>query len=68
MSDCTHQPMTNHHAHTGLFGKISDTLHVWHERQTSRRELAHFSERDIHDAGLSSTDVMYEAGKQFWQA
>ena len=68
MSDCTHQPMTNNHAPAGLFAKIGDTLHVWHERQIARRELAHFSDRDIHDAGLSSTDVMYEAAKPFWQA
>ena len=68
MSDYTHEMMTNHHAHPGLFGKIGDTLHVWHERQIARRELAQFSERDLHDVGLSSTDAHYEAGKPFWQA
>ena len=68
MSNCSHETMTNHHANAGLLARIGDTLHVWHERQLTRRELAQFADRDIHDAGLSTTDVMYEAGKPFWQA
>ena len=68
MSIFTHELMTNHHAHEGVFGRISDTLHVWHERQVARRELAKFSERDLHDVGLSSTDAHYEASKHFWQS
>jgi uncharacterized protein YjiS (DUF1127 family) len=68
MSDCTHETMTNDHAEAGLLGTIGGTLRVWRERQIARRELTQFTQRDLHDAGLSSTDVMYEASKPFWQA
>lgn len=68
MSVFTHETMTNHHDHPGLLARIGETLHVWRERQHARRELARFSERDLHDAGLSSGDVMYEAAKPFWRA
>jgi uncharacterized protein YjiS (DUF1127 family) len=59
--------MTNHHASMS-FATVAETLHVWRKRFQERRELTHWSERDIHDAGLSVGDVMAEAGKPFWQA
>ena len=73
MSTCTHPSMTNNHIQDGFFrpgilAQIACTLQVWRERQAQRRELAHWSERDIHDAGLSPGDVLYEAGKPFWRA
>lgn len=67
MSTCNHESMTNHHAPTSL-SAVAETLHLWRERLHQRRELAHWSERDMHDAGLSWTDVMAEAGKPFWRA
>ncbi|SFL78953.1 Uncharacterized conserved protein YjiS, DUF1127 family [Bradyrhizobium sp. NFR13] len=67
MSTCTHESMTNHHAPLSL-ATIAETFHVWRERAKQRRELAQWSERDIHDAGFSVNDVMAEAGKPFWQA
>jgi uncharacterized protein YjiS (DUF1127 family) len=33
-----------------------------------RRELAGWSDRDLHDIGVSRTDVIYEADKPFWRA
>ena len=73
MSTCTHQSMTNHHAASvlyepGALARIGVVLHTWHERRQQRRELAHWSERDIRDAGLSQGEVLYEAGKPFWRA
>jgi uncharacterized protein YjiS (DUF1127 family) len=67
MSTCTHESMTNHHAH-GIVGQILDLVHTWRERQHGRRELARWSERDLHDAGLSRSDVIFEADKPFWRA
>jgi uncharacterized protein YjiS (DUF1127 family) len=59
--------MTNHHAPLSL-ATVAERFHVWRERAHQRRELAQWSERDIHDAGLSVGDVMAEASKPFWRA
>jgi uncharacterized protein YjiS (DUF1127 family) len=67
MSTFTHESMTNHHA-PSLWSQLSDTLHVWHERYERRRELAQWSDRDLHDIGASRSDVIYEADKPFWRA
>jgi uncharacterized protein YjiS (DUF1127 family) len=67
MSTCTHESMTNHHG-SSLLSQLSDTLHLWHQRQIQRRELAQWTERDLHDIGLSWSDVVYEAEKPFWRA
>ena len=67
MSTCTQQTMTNHHVN-GLWTNLGETLHVWRERYRTRRELAHWSDRDLHDVGLSWSDVVHEAEKPFWRA
>jgi uncharacterized protein YjiS (DUF1127 family) len=67
MSSFTHESMINHHG-SGLFAQLRETFHVWRERQVSRRELAQLTERDLHDVGLSWSDVVYEAEKPFWWA
>ena len=59
--------MINHHG-SGFFAQISETLHVWRERQRARQQLAQLSARDLHDVGLSWSDVAYEAEKPFWRA
>jgi len=48
--------------------KIGETLHVWRERQEQRRQLATLTERDLHDVGLSWSDIVFEAEKPFWRA
>ena len=73
MSTVTHPSMTNHHAvrvssSTGLLSRIGGVLRTWHERHEQRSELTQWSARDIHDAGLSRGDVLYEASKPFWRA
>jgi uncharacterized protein YjiS (DUF1127 family) len=51
-----------------LLAQLSDTIHVWRHRYEERRELAQWSERDLHDIGKSWSDVAHEADKPFWRA
>jgi uncharacterized protein YjiS (DUF1127 family) len=67
MSILTHSSMTNHHA-PGLVQRVCETLHLWHERYRTRRELTHWTARDLHDVGLSWSDIACEADKPFWRA
>jgi uncharacterized protein YjiS (DUF1127 family) len=67
MSILTHESMINNHG-SGLLAKISETIHVWRQRQIDRRQLAQLSDRDLHDVGLSWSDVALEAEKPFWRA
>jgi uncharacterized protein YjiS (DUF1127 family) len=67
MSIYSHAPMINHHG-SGLFAQLGETLHVWRQRQRDRRQLAELTPRDLHDVGLSWSDVVYEAEKPFWRA
>jgi uncharacterized protein YjiS (DUF1127 family) len=45
-----------------------ETLHTWRQRYQSRRELAQWSARELHDIGISWSDIAYEAEKPFWRA
>ncbi|MDH6257094.1 DUF1127 domain-containing protein [Bradyrhizobium sp. BR13661] len=67
MSTCTDHSMTNHHA-PGLIAQIGETLHIWHERYRTRHELSNWTARDLHDVGLSWSDIASEAEKPFWRA
>ena len=67
MSTFTHDSMINHHGQ-GVLAQLAETIHVWRQRYEARRELAQWSDRDLHDIGLSSGDVSYETSKPFWQA
>ena len=67
MSTCTHEAMTNHHVR-GFWTELSETVHLWQQRFRTRRELTHWSDRDLHDVGLSWSDVVREAEKPFWRA
>ena len=67
MSTYTHESMTNHHGF-GLLAQLGETFHVWRDRRRSRHELTQWSERDLHDIGLSWSDIAYEAEKPFWRA
>ena len=52
----------------GFWPSSSETIHVWRERQRQRRELAQWTDRDLHDVGLSWSDIVHEAEKPFWRA
>ena len=67
MSTLTHQSMINHHQ-SSIFSRIGQILQIWHQRQQNRRQLAQLSARDLHDVGLSWSDIVYEAEKPFWRA
>ena len=67
MSTCSTHSMTNHHG-SGLFAELGETFHVWRSRVRARRELAQWTDRDLHDVGLSRSDVIYETEKPFWRA
>jgi uncharacterized protein YjiS (DUF1127 family) len=67
MSTCSHESMINHHD-TGFLAQFSETVHVWRDRQRQRRELAQWTDRDLHDVGLSWSDIAREAEKPFWRA
>jgi len=67
MSTCLSSSMTNHHA-TGVWGGLGETLQLWRHRYHTRHELAGWSERDLHDLGLSRSDIANEVEKPFWRA
>jgi uncharacterized protein YjiS (DUF1127 family) len=67
MSTYTHESMINHHGQ-GFLSQLADTFHVWRQRYQSRRELASWSERELHDIGVSWSDIAYETEKPFWRA
>ncbi|WP_411194489.1 MULTISPECIES: DUF1127 domain-containing protein [Rhodopseudomonas] len=58
--------MTNHHDLSSL-GLLRAVLQTWRDRQRQRHELAKLSERDMHDLGISWSDMMFEAEKPFWR-
>ena len=67
MSTFTHESMINHHGKS-LLAQVSETFHIWRKRQRDRRQLTELSPRDLHDVGLSWSDVVFEAEKPFWRA
>ena len=67
MSILTHESMINHHG-SNLLAKLSETIQVWRQRQRERQLLAQLSDRDLHDVGLSWSDIALEAKKPFWRA
>jgi uncharacterized protein YjiS (DUF1127 family) len=67
MSTCSPEKMTNHHEF-GFLARLGDTLHLWSNRWQQRHELAQWNDRDLHDVGLSWSDVVREAEKPFWRA
>jgi len=66
MSRDQHTVMTNHHE-AGFLSHIGETLHTWRERQIQRRELTRWTERDLHDVGISWSEMLAEVDKPFWR-
>jgi uncharacterized protein YjiS (DUF1127 family) len=58
--------MTNIHI-SDVFTRLRQNLHIWRERARQRRELAKWTDRDLHDVGLSWSDVVREVEKPFWR-
>jgi uncharacterized protein YjiS (DUF1127 family) len=59
--------MINHHG-LGFWAQVEETIHVWRERHRQRQELAQWTDRDLHDVGVSRSDIVHEAEKPFWRA
>lgn len=47
---------------------ILGTLRLWRQRSIERAMLAHMTQRDIADMGMTEADVRYEMDKPFWRA
>jgi uncharacterized protein YjiS (DUF1127 family) len=67
MSILTHESMTNHHV-AGVWANLAETLHTWRQRYRIRQELSQWTDRDLHDVGLSWSDIVRETEKPFWRA
>jgi uncharacterized protein YjiS (DUF1127 family) len=67
MSLCVCENVTNNHE-SGALARLGHQLQVWFDRWRQRDELTHWSERELHDVGLSWSDVVHEAEKPFWRA
>jgi uncharacterized protein YjiS (DUF1127 family) len=67
MSIYSNQSMTNHHGQ-GVLAQLGGLLQMWRDRRRQRRELAQWTDRDLHDVGLSWSDIANEAEKPFWRA
>ena len=67
MSLCACENVTNNHESSGLT-RLGGHLQLWFDRWRQRDELTHWSDRDLHDVGLSWSDVVREAEKPFWRA
>jgi uncharacterized protein YjiS (DUF1127 family) len=67
MSLCLSDRVTNNHEQ-GFLSRVSHQFHVWSDRWHQRHELTHWSERELHDVGLSWSEVVREAEKPFWRA
>ena len=67
MSIYSHEMMTNHHV-PGIWTQIGETLHIWRQRYQDRQELAQWTDQDLHDVGLSWSDIANEVDKPFWRA
>lgn len=51
-----------------VWASVGETLHLWRQRYRDRWELARWTERDLHDIGLSPSDIAHELEKPFWRA
>lgn len=67
MSLCVCENVTNNHESSRLT-RLGGPLQLWFNRWRQRDELTRWSDRDLHDVGLSWSDVVREAEKPFWRA
>jgi len=51
----------------GLLARVIETLTSWRARSAQRQALASLSEYQLHDIGLSRSQVAYEIEKPFWR-
>ncbi len=52
----------------GVWHRIGEALSQWRQRMRERDELSRFTERELHDAGVTTSDAWVEMNKPFWRA
>ena len=52
---------------SGLMARILEILASWHDRSVQRRTLAGLSDYQLHDMGMSRSQVFHEIKKPFWR-
>jgi uncharacterized protein YjiS (DUF1127 family) len=67
MADIAHHGLKNYQAPATLHELLA-TLSLWRRRARERRQLAHLSERDLRDIGVSPATLYAELRKPFWRA
>lgn len=50
-----------------LIARIRDAFSTWRQRAQGRTQLAHLSERELRDIGLTPADAAREYAKPFWR-
>ena len=53
---------------SGSLARLLETLKTWRQRRRGRIQLGQMGAHDLHDLGLSPSDVYAEIEKPFWQA
>ena len=68
MSTLTHKSMTNHHV-AGVWASLArDVPRLARSATVPARSCRNWTDRDLHDVGLSWSDIVHEAEKPFWRA
>lgn len=50
------------------FWRLTNLITIWRRRARDRADLARMADRDIRDAGLDRSQIVFEINKPFWRA
>jgi uncharacterized protein YjiS (DUF1127 family) len=64
----THGAADSHDGALSLLRSIGETVRLWRSRIRERRDLAAWTDRDLHDIAMSRATLEYEMAKPFWRA
>ena len=76
MSVSVHTRLTHFHPSARVAGggqpsflaRVAATLRLWRKRIREKQALERLDERDLHDMGVSFSDVYSELRRPFWRA
>ena len=76
MSILVHTGLTDYHPSSravdakngSLLERAAATLRLWRKRVREKRALERLDERDLHDIGVSYSDVYAELRRPFWRS
>ncbi len=66
MTTITFDPLAGHHR-SFLVDRMRSAVAQWRDRMTELSELARWNDRDLHDIGMSRSDLADELRKPFWR-